>query len=149
MPIVFQLEREVAVFTTIGDVDFDEGILVLKDGVSELTALAVNPVILFDVQQTEEDRSSGEMRTIVDALQEQVPGVSIAVLVASDLHYGIARMFGSYAEGAGLNTMVFRDRQSAWEWCAEQRGSLQGDQVKVISSTRPASSDQKNLGDAS
>mgnify|MGYP001412964820 FL=1 len=53
MPITFNLNREVAVITTIRDVDFGLGLEVLKHGLTELATHPVNPVILFDVQQTE------------------------------------------------------------------------------------------------
>ncbi|MAW28794.1 MAG: hypothetical protein CMP98_09315 [Gammaproteobacteria bacterium] len=42
--------------------------------------------------------------------------------------------------------MVFRDRQSAWEWCAEEPGGIQGRQVKVILSTRRIRVMKKILG---
>ena len=125
---------------------------ILEHGLSELSRYPVNPVILFDVQQIEEDRSTGEIRTIVDRIQELAPGAHVAILVASDLLYGMGRMFGSYAEGAGLNAMVFRDRQCAWQWCLERRGCLQGHQMMVSQATQESDDttdpQEQNLGGA-
>lgn len=152
MPITFNLNREVAVITTIRDVDFGLGIEVLKHGLTELATHPVNPVILFDVQQTEEDRSTGEIRKIVDRIQEQTSGAHVAILVASDLLYGMGRMFGSYAEGAGLNAMVFREGKCAWKWCLEWQVCLHGNQVVVSRTTQQRDDSPKpqeqNLGDA-
>lgn len=141
MPITFSIDDHVAVFTTIGHVDFETGLASIRDGLQVLAEQSGVPVILFDVQQSEKARSSDEIRTIVDAICDETPGAHIAVLAASDLHYGIARMFGSYAEGAGLNAMAFRDRQEAWQWCLKQRAGFREHRVLIASPSESNESD--------
>jgi hypothetical protein len=44
------------------------------------------------------------------------PGARRAFVVGSDVNYGIARMFQTYCELAGLEVNVFRDEPSATAW---------------------------------
>lgn len=59
------------------------------------------------------------------------PGTRRALVVASGAHYGIARMFASYATMRGQNVTVFHDLEAAERWLAV--GSARPD--------RPESSD--------
>lgn len=50
-------------------------------------------------------------RTLVFA-----PGVRRAFIAPQDLHFGMARMFGTYGEASGQDVRVFRDVGAAQEW---------------------------------
>lgn len=50
-------------------------------------------------------------------------GVRRAVVVGSDVHYGLARIFSAYATFRGQNVTVFRDLRSAEAWLDRAGGS--------------------------
>ena len=63
--------------------------------------------------------SSGELRQAVDIVQrtrELWAGSRTAILVTRDLDFGIARMFGAFAESVDVEYRVFRDERTAFEW---------------------------------
>ncbi len=63
--------------------------------------------------------STPELHRAVDLLEETQPlwsGSRAAILVERDFDYGIARMFGVFAERIDVTYSTFRDEESALDW---------------------------------
>ncbi len=63
--------------------------------------------------------STGELHdavALVANTREKWAGSRTAILVARDLDFGIARMFGVFAEQIDVEYRAFRDRQAALKW---------------------------------
>jgi len=63
--------------------------------------------------------SSVELRDavgLVEKTRELWAGSRTAIVVARQLDFGIARMFGAFAEQIDVEYQVFRDEQSALAW---------------------------------
>ena len=75
---------------------------------------------LWDLRSlTKGPDSTPELRQAVDLVQrtrELWAGSRAAILVTRDLDFGIARMFGAFAEQVGVEYRAFRDRRSAIDW---------------------------------
>lgn len=121
MPLTYRIDDGLLTFTTIGDVEFSAGMKVLLEGLSQYaTSGAQRPRILFDLEQSIENRSAADLRSIAVVVGQNVPSARIACLVASDLHYGLSRMFGVYLGDDGMVMRVFyRDRAKAMVWLGE------------------------------
>ena len=44
------------------------------------------------------------------------PHIAIAIIVAKDAEYGMARMWEAHVADSGCRTMIFRDRETAEDW---------------------------------
>jgi hypothetical protein len=63
--------------------------------------------------------STDEVRQSVDLVRrthELWAGSRAAIVVARDVDFGIARMFGAYADEIDVEYRVFREKRSALEW---------------------------------
>jgi hypothetical protein len=73
-------------------------------------------------------RAITEMPTVADievysaffGSQDERRGVKRALVVSSDLQYGMARMASAHSEGHGLQVAVFKDLESAYGWLAAE-----------------------------
>ena len=74
----------------------------------------------MDVSQSKslEKRSAEEIRNIVDFIGFSVQKVNhkCAVLVSTDIHYGLSRMGSVFSESYGAEVNVFRDIKEALDW---------------------------------
>lgn len=120
MPINYQINNEVCIFTTVGDIDYHEGINVLKEGLERIKTF--DPaLILFDIRLSKENRSSDEIFEITKVIKSMVLSrLKIALLVDGDLYYGLSRMFSSYIEEADIRTNVFKQYDDALTWLLSQ-----------------------------
>ncbi len=63
--------------------------------------------------------SSSELRQAVDFVdktRQLWAGSRAAILVRRDLDFGVARMFGAFADQIDVEYQVFRDERSALDW---------------------------------
>jgi hypothetical protein len=100
-----QAERLEVMQAWINDPDFRPGLQTLAD-FSEST----NVPTLADLQE------------IVDYMRRYATTIGqkrIAMVTSGALTFGVARQFGALAPGAFLTVQVFRDRESALAWLAE------------------------------
>jgi hypothetical protein len=75
--------------------------------------------ILLDNRLREEVVSSGHIREMADLTKKSdvlEPGTRCAVVVASDVEFGLTRMYATLAEGGPMETRVFRDIAEAEDW---------------------------------
>ena len=84
MPIHFKIEDKIGFFTTIGDVEYEEGFQVLMDGLERLKSESVNRV-LFDIRQSRESRSPQEIRSVAETVSKNVKNSKVAVVANRDL----------------------------------------------------------------
>ena len=116
MPINFHINDEIRIFTTIGDVEYQEGLNVLKEGLQG-TKASETVLILFDIRQSREKRTHDEIRDIAQFLKPFISGkAKIALLVDRDLYYGLSRMFMSYVEEDAIEARVFKEYDDALSW---------------------------------
>lgn len=116
MPINFHTSNGVGVFTTIGDVDYLEGIEVLTHGLESIQSS--DPLlVLFDLRQSLEHRSTEEVAGIADLVKPYVSGTAkIALLAEADLYFGLSRIFSVYVEDVKIAARVFREYDQALSW---------------------------------
>lgn len=126
MALSFQCDIETSTirFLAQGGVEHEPGLKLLERGIAE--AINLDPTrkwhLLFDVQQSSENRSGEELRIIAGVVIRHKNHLSLkCALVATDaLHYGLSRMFGTYLENDGFEINVFSEIQQAESWLREQ-----------------------------
>ena len=98
------------------------GVFTAQDLLDHYNALAADPafdpsfsqlVDLRDVEQVELDTSVIRRHALERLFGG---GAQRALVVSSDMHYGLARMYGAFAEFASQNVKVFRDMHEAEQW---------------------------------
>lgn len=119
MPINFQNNDGIGIFTTVGDVDYGEGIDVLTHGLQSIQS-ADPLLVLFDLRQSREHRSAEEVSSIADIVKPYVSGTAkIALLAEADIYFGLSRIFSAYVEDTRITAQVFRDYDQALSWLTQ------------------------------
>lgn len=120
MPVVYQIDEEKGIVRVRA---FDE--VTWEDQARASAAWFADPgyrpgmPILFDTRERRTVGDSEEVRTARDnteALAAIQPGTRIAVVVQTDVGYGMTRMFMGLSGEGPLVTNVFRDIESAEAW---------------------------------
>jgi hypothetical protein len=115
------------------ELDRAAGVWVLTTGASltleEIAALALETDWegqhrrLWDLRAVREvPETTQELRDraeYVKGLRSVFDGERVAVVVATDLDFGLARMFQVFAEGSGVDYEIFRDMDAARDWLAK------------------------------
>ena len=120
MPIEYEIDAGVIWMRTVGQVDYESGRKVLDAAIADAHALA-SPrklPLVFDIRASQENRSADEARGIAQfvSLHLDVLDPRCAVIAGSDLLFGVARMFGSYAATYGVEVTVFRTIEEVNGW---------------------------------
>ncbi len=121
MPIEYSYDSEKRLQTTVvtGDVGFAEAAAHFEQVSREPWFPAPS---LTDVRGTTPTIPSSEVRAIVELFRDLGPRireVPIAVLVDSDVSYGLVRMLQLLLEDS-VTLRPFRDREKALHWIAER-----------------------------
>jgi hypothetical protein len=123
MPLVHELRDHVIWITTVGDVEYDEGLAALGRALAdaERTDPKAQWDIAFDVRQSSENRSPTELEGIASfvAMNDAVLSRRCVVIAGDDFHYGLSRMFQAYCELRGIRSAAVRDTAAALEWLEE------------------------------
>ena len=72
---------------------------------------------------TEFDVSNEDIRSMAEkdkTIAKDHPDIVVAIVSASDLQYGISRMYQAHAGESAFVTEIFRDRESADKWIESQ-----------------------------
>jgi len=80
--------------------------------------------VLVDCTRVEPVDSTETVRYVADCVTKNASALKcgpVAIIVSSDVEYGMARMYMAYTELAQPITEVFRDRESALAWLMEKR----------------------------
>ena len=115
MPLVFDMDSSVGVFSSEGDVEFEEGSRVLANGLDQLVDEGLHRVV-FDIRRSNETRSPDEVRAIADIVKSRIAVGRMAVVASDDLYFGLGRMFQAFTASDGLEVGVFRDYDEAIQW---------------------------------
>ena len=110
-------DDQITVCTARGRLTFPE----IKDKVIELSSGKVASCVLCDLTQaTIADLTSIELEDILDLISRHVSdrGGKAAIITHSGVDYGLARMFGTFAEISGLpiKVKVFHTTEIAKAW---------------------------------
>ena len=119
MPITYQLEPDTLRFNAVGDVEFDDGLRMLRRGLEEYVAdRKANHRVVFDIRRSTENRSTVELRQIVQITQDYLgPDSQVAFLVATrDVMYGLSRMCTAYFDSEFVTAEVFLNEEAVDEW---------------------------------
>jgi len=118
MPIKFSLDdkNKIGVFTTIGNVEFEDGMKILHLGLNTISEQCDNHLILFDIRQSEENRSSEELKGLAEVIKQQLGMAKMAIVVEDDFYYGVSRVFMANSDLLDMDSNVFRDPQEAINW---------------------------------
>jgi len=117
MSITAELDRSAGIWVvTVGER------LTLED-VSEIAATTdwegVNRR-LWDVRNVRETpETTDELReaaALVTRLRDLFQGGRVAIVVSTDLYFGLARMFQVFAENSGIDYQIFREIDEARDW---------------------------------
>ncbi|HXF10807.1 MAG TPA: STAS/SEC14 domain-containing protein [Desulfuromonadaceae bacterium] len=84
---------------------------------------------LVDMRGATAGLTSDELRQIAETIKanpEVASGARRALLVSSDLMYGLYRMFAAYMSDGPNEYRVFRDEKQALEWLEEGRAQKNG-----------------------
>ncbi|MBM3290445.1 MAG: hypothetical protein FJY92_09860 [Candidatus Hydrogenedentes bacterium] len=123
MGISYETSEGVLTFLTRGEVDFAGGLQVLQRGFADAAAKSASDPsvkwhLLFDIRESTENRSSGELRGIAEiiAAHRSILTGRCALVVASPLYYGLGRVFAVFMEGFGLTVTVVHSGPDALAW---------------------------------
>ena len=105
------------------------GEISLRDIQADMARLASEPSYrpqmrgLIDLRQATSLMSTDEMLTLTQLIKSSprtVSGARRALLVGSDLMYGLYRMFESFSSGGTVHYHVFFDENEARQWLEEE-----------------------------
>lgn len=74
--------------------------------------------LLFDVRQSTESRSSGELRDIAALIASHRGMLTgrCAIIVSKPMYYGLGRIFSVFMESFGINSAVLHSEEEALRW---------------------------------
>lgn len=110
-----------------GEVDADEIFSAIRE-VWAAPAYRRRPCVLWDFRNAGVSRmQSADVRQVVHLEREgrpDLPPVRMAVLVSTDVGYGMARMLGALIEREPIDLRIFRDdEKAAWRWLGDPEAS--------------------------
>jgi hypothetical protein len=118
MPANYEINapRGVIVVTVTGDLT-DEGLFEMHRRLERDPAVKPTFALLLDLRQTNAiSITSDGVRALADMPLVLSPGSRRAVVVPSDLGFGMARMYGMRRGSKGATVEVFRDFAEASRW---------------------------------
>lgn len=121
MPLTYQFRDGIVEVVSEGQHDFEHLLEVSQRALQELSITPPVPV-LVDARRTERDPGAAELSAIAEHLGALRPffGPTIAIVVSSDLHFGLGRMFEVLARTHGIEARVYRDMDAARAWIARE-----------------------------
>jgi hypothetical protein len=120
MPIRYGIKQQRLTITAEDHVEFEEGFAVFTKGLklySETQPL--RPCILFDIRTSKEDRTADELKGIAAMVSQYVKNAHIAIVVQSELLYGLSRMFSVYASRDAAAIKIFSEEADALQWLGD------------------------------
>jgi hypothetical protein len=118
-------DDQITVCTAQGRLTFPE----IQNHVIDFSTRRMTRRVLCDLSRaTVADLTAGEIEEIIKLISRQVAGRSggkAAIIARAGVDYGLARMFGTFAEIADLpiKVRVFRTPEIATQWLQEPPGS--------------------------
>ncbi len=121
MPIRYAIEQQRLTITAEGHVDFEEGLAVFTNGLTKYNdSQPLRPCILIDIRLSKENRSADELKGIAAMVSQQVKNARIAIVVESELLYGLSRMFAVYVSRDAAVIKIFSEEVTALQWLTNE-----------------------------
>ena len=121
MAISFRIERDM-VLTDMGATPSLDEVLAYLAAATTAPGFHAGMPSLVDCRQLTTQLSAAELRAIADEIKQlttsPVAG-RCAVVAASDVVFGLSRMYEVYSEGAPVEVRTFRDWDRAVAWLTE------------------------------
>jgi hypothetical protein len=116
---VWNPETQIWTLTPTGTFELEEIVTLLR----ETNWLGARRFMWDMAALVEGPGSSGDLHRMIGELERLIAqwrGSRAAILATTDLHYGTARMFMSFAVEVEVEYRVFRDEPSALDWLLAQ-----------------------------
>ena len=120
MPVTYAFVGDVLEIRAAGTYATDAVTHVFRAALADPARPALR-ALLYDARDSAVvgGRTTPEVRRAVAFFNDLTPHVGrLALLVTSDVAYGVMRMVAGWAEGAGIEAAVFRDHATALAWAA-------------------------------
>ena len=120
-------EKQIAYTTITGKITLAE----IRAEMAKLPTLpGFNPLLpgLIDLRQATVALTGDDIRQIADAIKarpDTFKGTRRALLVNSDLMFGLYRMFATFASDSEAEYRIFREEKQAHEWLEKLAKSLE------------------------
>jgi hypothetical protein len=119
MPVTHTFDDRIVVMQMIGEYETDELKARIASALDDPRCPAA-PVLMFDLRASEslQHRSPSDVRDMAQFLAARAGRINhrLAMVVATDLQFGLMRMGSVIAEQGGLPGEVFRDYDAARRW---------------------------------
>jgi hypothetical protein len=114
--LTYNIENNVLFLFTKGDYSAQEFIDLLKTALND-SRLPQKFGVIVDARHSIADHTIADIKPIEDELNKWKENiVRLAIVVSTDLHFGITRQSSVYAEFANREVEPFRDMESAIDW---------------------------------
>jgi hypothetical protein len=119
MPVTYSFPGDILEISAVGTYLPDDVTRAFREAIADPDRPTLR-ALLYDVRESAVvgSRSTPDVQAAIAFFQSLGPhiGGRVALLASSDTAYGVMRMAAGWAEAAGLEAAVFRDRSSALEW---------------------------------
>jgi hypothetical protein len=106
-----------------GSVRENTDVLKAWDAINADVRIEPGSGLLIDNKQSSFNVPGDAVEQLAQELKRRLPKIkTVAILVSSNLHFGMARQFQTLADDA-LDIQVFRDLDTARRWLAERTAS--------------------------
>ena len=117
MLIRYVIEQQRLRITAEGQVEFEEGLAVFTNGLKQYSdAQPLRPCILIDIRLSKENRSADELKGIAAMVGQHIKNARMAIVVQSELLYGLSRMFAAYVSRDVAGIKIFSEEEHALPW---------------------------------
>lgn len=119
MPVNYSFHGSLLKIELVGQYEPDDVIAAFMNAIND--PACPNPAaLLLDVRKSETLASAAvaDIRRVAEYLGPFAARVGgrVAVVAASDVHFGLSRLGSVYSQGVGVEAQVFRDLESAVAW---------------------------------
>ena len=95
--------------------DFEEGLAVFTKGLKQYNdAQLLRPCILIDIRLCKENCSADELKGIAAMVGQHIKNARMAIVVQSELLYGLSHMFAAYVSRDVAAIKIFRKKQTPY-----------------------------------
>lgn len=112
----YEISEDAAVLYLVGDYTVDRFIELLDQALSD-PAVRLPAPVLIDATRSTAHRPVSEVERLVHAVVARGPRIQrVAGVTGSEMHFGLGRMASTLADGAGLESSIFRSVRQAREY---------------------------------
>lgn len=122
MPLESTIQRGALYIRAVGDQTLEEGLAQLNAGMALAAETLENtgkPVdLVINLTESTESKGTEEIAQIIEYLALHTPPLSgrVALAAPHDLLFGLSRVFSARAAVVGMEAVVYRTPEAAWEW---------------------------------